>query len=81
MPGGKKSESPETASKKFSRRDFLVTSGTVVAVDALIAKTPAAALAAPAAAPAKVSYPASKGYLVYDSRKCAGCTTCMLSCS
>ena len=82
MPGGKKSESEEAASKKkYSRRDFLVTGGTVVAVDALIANAPAtAAVAAPAAA-AKTSYPASKGYLVYDSKKCAGCTTCMLSCS
>jgi protein NrfC len=26
-------------------------------------------------------FPKSKGYLVYDSKKCAGCTTCMLSCS
>ena len=31
--------------------------------------------------PAKTDFPASKGYLVYDSKKCAGCTTCMLSCS
>lgn len=67
--------------KRLSRRDFLVTGGTVVAVDALIAATPAAAAAAPAAAPAAATYPASKGYLVYDSKKCAGCTTCMLACS
>ena len=82
MPGDKKSESEDKAAgkKKYSRRDFLVTGGTVVAVDALIAGTPAkAALATPAAA-AK-NPPPSKGYLVYDSKKCAGCTTCMLSCS
>ena len=82
MSGGKKAESEEAAAKKkYSRRDFLVTGGTVVAVDALIATTPAKASAPTAPAPAAKAYPASKGYLVYDSKKCAGCTTCMLSCS
>ena len=82
MSGGKKAESEEAAAKKkYSRRDFLVTGGTVVAVDALIATTPAKAVAATSPSPAAVKYPASKGYLVYDSKKCIGCTTCMLSCS
>jgi len=82
MSGGKKAESEEAAAKKkYSRRDFLVTGGTVVAVDALIATTPAKAIAATSPSPAAVKYPASKGYLVYDSKKCIGCTTCMLSCS
>jgi protein NrfC len=81
MPGGKKGESEEVADKKtFSRRDFLVTGGAIVAADALIATTPARVLGA-AAAPEVVEHPQSKGYLVYDSKKCAGCTTCMLSCS
>ena len=84
MPGGKKAENKEaTAKKQFSRRDFLVTGGTIVAVDALIATTPAKAVAGTAAppSPAGTDLPASKGYLVYDSKKCASCTTCMLSCS
>jgi protein NrfC len=85
MSGGKKPESEEAAAKKkYSRRDFLVTGGTVVAVDALIATTPAKAAVtttSPEPAAKGPSYPASKGYLVYDSKKCAGCTTCMLSCS
>ncbi len=81
MPGGKKAESEEVVDKKtLSRRDFLVTGGAIAAVDALIATTPAKALAAPAA-PTVVEHPQSKGYLVYDSKKCASCTTCMLSCS
>jgi Fe-S-cluster-containing dehydrogenase component len=75
MPGGKKAESEEINKKKYSRRDFLVTGGTVVAVDALISANP---ISSPAAT---TDTPASKGYLVYDSKKCAGCTTCMLSCS
>jgi protein NrfC len=71
MPENKESK------KQFSRRDFLITGGAAVAVDALIAATPAKAVAA-----AKGETNAeSKGYLVYDSKKCAGCTTCMLSCS
>ncbi len=80
MPGDRKGQSGEAAAKKkLSRRDFLVTGGAAVAVDALVATTPAA-VAAPTPA-AEASYPASKGYLVYDSKKCAGCTTCMLACS
>jgi protein NrfC len=80
MPGGKKAESEQAAAKKkFTRRDFLVTGGAVAAAESLIAMTPAKAAAA---APAKgAAYPESKGYLVYDSKKCAGCTTCMLACS
>jgi protein NrfC len=84
MPGGKKAESKEAIAKKgISRRDFLVTSGTAVALDALIATTPIKAAVAPAASPAPAveKYPESTGYLLYDSKKCAGCTTCMLSCS
>jgi len=80
MPGGKKAESEEISKKKYSRRDFLVTGGTVVAVDALISNAPSIAAAAPSPA-ATPNVPASKGYLVYDSKKCAGCTTCMLACS
>lgn len=74
-------EEKKVAQKRLSRRDFLATSGTVVAVDALISTTPAKAAAALAPAAPEATYPASKGYLVYDSKKCAGCTTCMLSCS
>ncbi|MBP1611129.1 MAG: Fe-S-cluster-containing hydrogenase component 1 [Acidobacteria bacterium] len=85
MPGGKKAESEKAAAKKkFSRRDFLVSSGTVVAVDALIATTPASAALAATTSPSPAAVketPASKGYLVYDSKKCCNCTTCMLSCS
>jgi len=83
MPGGKKTDEENAAKKKYSRRDFLVTGGTVVAVDALVAATPARAAVSPTTSPAPAgeSYPPSKGYLVYDSKKCASCTTCMLSCS
>ena len=82
MPGDKKVGNKEPAApKQFSRRDFLVTGGTVVAVDALLAATPGKAAVPASPAAALNTYPVSKGYLVYDSKKCAGCTTCMLSCS
>jgi protein NrfC len=74
MAGEKKKE------KKFSRRDFVVGSGTVLAGGALTAVAPKSTLAA-TAIDAKQEYPPSKAYLVYDSRHCAGCLGCMLACS
>ena len=74
MARGKKNEG-----KKFSRRDFVVGSGTVLASGALAAYTPAATLAATKAA--KSPYSLSTGYLVYDSRRCSGCQSCMVACS
>jgi protein NrfC len=84
MPGSKRPEKEVDAAKnKVSRRTFLATGGAFVAADAIISSATAdAAVVSPASpTPATDSYPASKGYIVYDSRKCAGCTTCMLSCS
>jgi len=84
MPGSKKPEKVVDAAKnKVSRRTFLATGGAIVAVDAIVSTATADAAAAPAASPAAASepIPASTGYIIYDSRKCAGCTTCMLSCS
>jgi protein NrfC len=65
------------ADKKMTRRNFLAAGGAAVAADALII----AAVPAPLAAQTAARYPESKGYIVYDSKKCIGCTTCMLSCS
>jgi len=78
MLGGKKADSDEAAAKKkFSRRDFLATGGVAVAAPAIIATATSSAAAQNAGA----SIPRSQGYIVFDSRKCIGCTTCMLSCS
>jgi protein NrfC len=66
--------------KKLSRRDFLAISGTVVAADVLLAATQGGIMAS-GAEKQEVSYPEAKAYLVYDSKKCIGCTTCMLACS
>ena len=77
MPKDKKTSNKEAPEKKkFSRRDFLVGGSTALAAGALAATT---GIKTASAEP--VSYPVSKGYLVYDSKKCIGCTTCMLSCS
>ena len=65
--------------KKFSRRDFVVSGGALVAGGALTAATPGELSAAEK--DCKNEYPPSKGYLVYDSRHCSGCLSCMLNCS
>ena len=76
-------ENKKIKAKNYSRRDFLVGGGAVIAVDAFSASAPAAAALTESASPvaAGTSYAESKGYLVYDSKKCAGCVTCMLACS
>jgi protein NrfC len=73
--------------KKVLRRDFLAGSGAAIAAGALVAGLPAAkALAAetadlPTPTEGEVTYPASTGYIVYDSRLCFGCQSCMFACS
>lgn len=79
MPKNKKPDKKETPEKKINRRQFLVGGSAALAAGALAA-TPVVKSAV-AAEPQEVTYPESKGYLVYDSKKCIGCTTCMLSCS
>jgi protein NrfC len=79
MAGGNQASNKDAEKKKFSRRDFVVGSGTVLAGGALTAYTPATALGATPAE--KNPYPLSKGYVIYDSRLCAGCQSCMLACS
>jgi len=78
MLGGNNADSEETAAKKnLSRRDFLVKGGVAIAAPAIIT----AATSTNAAAQSAGTIPRSQGYIVFDSRKCIGCTTCMLSCS
>lgn len=79
MARGKQTEIKKNEGKKYSRRDIVVGGGTVIASGALAASTPAIALAAAEAV--ESSYPLSAGYLVYDSRRCAGCQSCMIACS
>jgi protein NrfC len=82
MPESKKPEEKETTQKKkYSRRDFLTIGGAAVAAQAIMVATPSGRTKAVAAEADPVSYPESQGYLVYDSKKCIGCTTCMLTCS
>jgi protein NrfC len=65
--------------EKYSRREFVVGGGTALAGGALAAYAPAATSAATKAA--KNPYAPSSGYLVYDSRRCSGCQSCMIACS
>jgi protein NrfC len=80
--GGAMAESGKTENKgkKVLRRDFLAGGGAAVAAGAIgvCASTSAAAALAPQR---NISYTASKGYLVYDSRLCLGCQSCMYACS
>ena len=66
------------AKTKVLRREFLVGGGTALAAGALTVFVPESAEAAPAAA---VTYEPSTGYIVYDSRLCLGCQSCMFACS
>jgi protein NrfC len=81
MAGGKKAEIKKIEGRKYSRRDFVVGSGTALAGGALAAVSVAAPIAATAAEKESKAYPLSTAYLVYDSRRCAGCLGCMLACS
>jgi protein NrfC len=69
--------------KTVLRREFLVGSGAAIAAGAVLVCTNSSTVMAlaQADAPAKTSYPESTGYLVYDSRLCLGCQSCMLACS
>jgi hypothetical protein len=72
------SEKAEGKIKKVFRREFLVGSGAALAAGALSVSVPGPALASEATSDGKVSYAASTGYVVYDSRLCWGCQSCML---
>jgi protein NrfC len=66
--------------KTVLRRDFLAGSGAAIAAGALGVCTPGPASAL-AQTTAKPDYAPSTGYIVYDSRLCFGCQSCMFVCS
>jgi ferredoxin len=70
-------ESKKTEGEKesISRRDFLVSGGATIAAGAL------GVSASESSAAAESSYEPSTGYIVYDSRLCFGCQSCMFACS
>ena len=70
--------SKEVEGKKFSRRHFVAGGSVVLAGGALSSYTAGTASAALSKAS---DFPQSSTYLVYDSRQCAGCQSCMLACS
>jgi protein NrfC len=74
----------ENKNKKVLRRDFLAGSGAALAAGALAvtaSESTAAVLMPAAPQEAKQSFAASTGYIVYDSRLCLGCQSCMFACS
>ena len=79
-------ESKKTGDKNKSvlRRDFLAGSGVALAAGALSVCAPesmATTLVQTETPSTKVGYAASTGYIVYDSRLCLGCQSCMYACS
>lgn len=79
-------ESKITGRKKKSvlRRDFLVGGGAAIAAGALgvrASESAAIALTESETPAAASSYAASAAYIVYDSRLCLGCQSCMFACS
>jgi protein NrfC len=71
---------PEKAEKKkFSRRDFVVGSGTAIAGGAVAVLS--SGTTSTVAQEKGKDYPLSTKYLVYDSKHCAGCYGCMIACS
>ena len=74
----------EVKKKKVLRREFLAGSGAAIAAGALAVsatESAAAVLAPPEPQDAKTPIAASTGYIVYDSRLCLGCQSCMFACS
>ena len=74
----KKTENDE---KPVSRRDFLKSGSAAIAAGALGVYASQPAADASADPNSEVSYLPSKGYIVYDSRLCFGCQSCMYACS
>ena len=67
--------------RKVLRREFLVGGGAAIAGGALgVCSSARAAIALPQTE-SKPSYAPSTGYIVYDSRLCLGCQSCMFACS
>ncbi len=79
------SRKAEGSGRQVLRRDFLTAGGAAIAAGAALGVCPpeseAAELAQTTSSAAKLSYAASAGYLVYDSRLCLGCQSCMFACS
>jgi Fe-S-cluster-containing dehydrogenase component len=75
------SKKAEDKKKLVLRRQFLAGGGAAIAAGALgvcASESAVSALAAPAGAP---SFAESAGYIVYDSKLCFGCQSCMFACS
>jgi Fe-S-cluster-containing dehydrogenase component len=81
MARDKKDAISKDDKNKISRRKFVIGSGTVLAGGAITACSTIPALGAASTPAGKNPYAQSTGYLVYDSRRCAGCQSCMLACS
>ncbi len=74
-------EKGRNKNKAMLRRDFLANCGSVFVAGALGVGAAESLADISATVAADVSYAPSAGYLVYDSRLCLGCQSCMFACS
>lgn len=78
-------ESQKAGTRKNAvlRREFLTGGGAAIAAGVLgvCASESTAAAQSPIVTPAGQPYAPSTGYIVYDSRICFGCQSCMFACS
>jgi len=77
-------EEARSGGKNIKRREFLIGSGAAIAAGAVgicAPETQASAWTQTISSGTKHTYPVSTGYLVYDSRLCITCQSCMFACS
>lgn len=72
---------PDGKEAKVLRRDFLLGGGTALAAGALTVCVPESMATAQETAAARTAHMPSTGYVVYDSRLCFGCQSCMYACA
>jgi protein NrfC len=78
-----KSKNADREKATVLRREFLLGGGAAIAAGALgvCAAQPTTTTLAESSPVASQSYASSTGYIVYDSRLCLGCQSCMFACS
>jgi protein NrfC len=75
------SKKPEDKKRSVLRREFLVGGGAALAAGASILRAEQPATTIGGTPGTAQTYPASAGYIVYDSKLCFGCQSCMFACS
>ena len=80
MSEDKEKEAPQISRRKFLKGGGLVVGGAAAAIAGATSLLGTRQVVL-AEVPSSWKVPESQGYLVVDTKKCAGCATCMLACS